>query len=214
MATTTGSESRAWESGMPEATQAPEPGDAHGLPGSAEMADADQTAMAAFAAEWTRSAKDADQGESGATAADTSVLTPASAQGRHYVRTAGDYAAQPGLPGRGLIVMSLAAAVGVVLADFALTGGLSMFFDLWFVVICLVGAMAVRRRDLFTAGVLAPLMFGGLIAAISLVAPATFSEVGGFGKVFPTGLTAHAGALVAGYAIALLTVGGRVAKRS
>ena len=72
-----------------------------------------------------------------------------------------------------------------MLVDFALTGGLSMFFDLWFVVICLVGAMAVRRQDLFTAGVLAPLLFGGLIAVISLVAPATFSEVGGFGKVFP-----------------------------
>ena len=88
-----------------------------------------------------------------------------------------------------------------------------MFFGLWFVVICLVGAMAVRRQDLFTAGVLAPLLFGGLIAVVSLLAPTTFSEVGGFGKVYPTGLTAHAGALVAGYGVALLTVACRVSAR-
>ena len=49
-----------------------------------------------------------------------------------------------------------------------------MFFDLCFVVVCLVGAMAVRRHDLFTAGVLPPLVFAAVIAVVSVLAPPTF----------------------------------------
>lgn len=207
MATTTRSESRAWE---PDPAPAVEP-TAPPVPETSETTDADQAAMAGFAAAWIRSPEESEsRGAGGDVQAE--VLDPT--QARHHVRTSGDYATQPGLPGRGVIVASAAASLGVVLLDFALTGRLSMFFDLWFVVICLVGAMAVRRQDLFTTGVLAPLLFGALIALISLVAPTTFSDVGGFGKVFPTGLTAHAGALVAGYGVALLTVGGRVANKS
>jgi len=110
------------------------------------------------------------------------------------------------------VVIGTFVALGLVaLTDFALTGGLTIYFDLWFVVVCLIGAMSVRSRDLFTAGVLAPLAFGAVIAVVAVLAPHTFSEVGGFGKVFPTGLTQHAAALVSGYAVALLIVGGRMA---
>lgn len=126
------------------------------------------------------------------------------------VANATEYSTLPGMPGRGIIVTSLLGSGACVGLDFALTGGLTMFFDLCFVVICLIGAMGVRRRDLFTTGVLAPLAFGGTIAVIAIVSPTTFSAGGDFGTVFPTGLTAHAGALVAGYAVALVTVAGRV----
>jgi hypothetical protein len=205
MATSTRSGSRAWE---PEPAEGVDPA-AIEAPSASDTAEADQAAMAAFAAAWTRASE--ESGELASTdRADASTVPPDVREPRHHVRTSAEYVSQPGIPGRGVIAMSIAAAVAVVLLDFALTGGLSMFFDLWFVVVCLVGAMAVRRQDLFTTGVLAPLLFGGLIAAISVLAPATFSDVGGFGKVFPTGLTAHAGALVAGYGVALLTVGGRV----
>jgi len=206
MATTTRSESRAWEPDPPHGVESGEPV----VSDPPETADADQAAIAAFAAAWVRSPEETETFGEG----EVVVEEPDPSQSRHHVRTSGDYATQPGLPGRGVIVGSTAAAAGVILLDFTLTGGLSMFFGLWFVVICLIGAMAVRRQDLFTTGVLAPLLFGALIALISLVAPSTFSDVGGFGKVFPTGLTAHAGALVAGYGVALLTVGARAANKS
>lgn len=121
------------------------------------------------------------------------------------------YASLPGMPGRGVVVMTSAVTAATAVLDFALTGGLSYFFDLTFVVICLVAAMAVRGHDLFTTGVLPPLAFGVTVAVVALVSPETFVTGAGLGQVFLTGLTAHAGALVFGYAAALLTVAGRAA---
>ena len=121
------------------------------------------------------------------------------------------YASLPGMPGRGVIVVTSVATAATAILDFALTGGLSYFFDLTFVVICLVAAMAVRGHDLFTTGVLPPIAFGLTIAVIAVVAPATFASGAGVGQVFLTGLTAHAGALVFGYGTALLTVAARAA---
>lgn len=120
-----------------------------------------------------------------------------------------EHSPAPGMTGRGVIVTSLLASVGFVALDLTLTGALTIFFDLAFVVICLVGAMAVNRKDLFTASVLAPLAFGGVVAVVAIASPTTFSAVGGFGKAFPTGLAAHAGGLVAGYGLALATVSSR-----
>jgi hypothetical protein len=89
------------------------------------------------------------------------------------------YASLPGMPGRGVIVVTSVATAATAVLDFALTGGLSYFFDLTFVVICLVAAMAVRGHDLFTTGVLPPIAFGLTMAVIAVVAPATFAtEVG------------------------------------
>lgn len=121
-----------------------------------------------------------------------------------------EYAAMPGLPGRGVILVTALVAGGCAALDFTLTGHLSIFFDLCFVVIGLVSAMAVRRQDLFTAGVLPPIVFALVIATVAVTAPATLAPDGGLSKAFMTGLAEHAAALVAGYGIALLTVGGRV----
>jgi Domain of unknown function (DUF6542) len=121
-----------------------------------------------------------------------------------------EYAAAPGMPARGVIVLSSGAALGCAAVDFALTGGLTIFFDLCFVTVCLAGAMGVRRRDLFTAGVLAPLVLAGVIAVIALTSPHAFASNGGISQVFLSGLAQHAGALVAGYGVALATVAGRV----
>ena len=121
-----------------------------------------------------------------------------------------EYAAMPGLPSRGVILVTALFAGGCAALDFTLTGHLSIFFDLCFVVIGLVSAMAVRRYDLFTAGVLPPIIFAAVIATVALTAPATLAPDGGLSKAFMTGLAEHATALVAGYGIALLTVAGRV----
>lgn len=117
-----------------------------------------------------------------------------------------------GLPSRGLVALSAAAAAACVVLDLWLTSGrLTFFFDLSFVVVCLVAAMSVRPSDLFTAGVLPPLLFAGVIAVVSLAAPAAFQPAVGVDKVFLTGLATHAFGLVAGYAVALLTLAARAA---
>ena len=158
--------------------------DAYGFPADPDLDDADQTAYAE------------DSYERG----------PDRTPPRATV-----YASLPGMPGRGVVFVTSLATAGTAVLDFALTGGLSYFFDLTFVVICLVAAMAVRGHDLFTTGVLPPLAFGATMAVIAVLAPTTFVASGGVGQVFLTGLTAHAGALVFGYGTALVTVAGRAA---
>jgi hypothetical protein len=116
-----------------------------------------------------------------------------------------------GLPARGLIVGASAATAAYVVLDLILTGGrLTFFFDLCFVVTCLVAAMAVRRSDLFTAGVLPPLLYAAVIAVLSVVAPSALeTAASGVIKVFLTGLADHATGLVSGYAVALAAVTAR-----
>ncbi|MDX6310409.1 MAG: hypothetical protein QOI06_3455 [Nocardioidaceae bacterium] len=127
------------------------------------------------------------------------------------VRTATQEATS-GLSGRGAVAVSAATAGVCVGLDLVLTDGrLTFFFDLCFVVICLVAAMAVRRSDLFTAGVLPPLLYAAVIAVLSVVAPHAFQSAPGVNKVFLTGLANHAPGLVFGYAAALTAVGARLA---
>jgi hypothetical protein len=121
-----------------------------------------------------------------------------------------EYGTAPGLPGRGVIVASLLASVLCAAADCAMTGTLTMFFDLCFITVCLVGAMGVRREDLFTTSVLAPLALAAVVFLVSVGVPDAFGP-GGLSRVFFVGLAAHAGALVCGYGVALAVVGGRVA---
>jgi hypothetical protein len=77
-------------------------------------------------------------------------------------------------------------------------------------VICLVVTMSVRRSDLFTAGVLPPLLFAAVIAALSVLVPDAFKSSPGVNKVFLTGLADHAGGLVFGYGVALAAVAARM----
>jgi len=123
-----------------------------------------------------------------------------------------DDASAGGLTGRALILGTCLATGGCAVLNLALTGGrLTFFFDLCFVVICLVGAMSVRRRDLFTAGVLPPLAFAGVIAVLAVVAPDAFDSEPGLSTVFLSGLASHAVGLVAGYGVALLAIAARMA---
>src|SRR5690349_18212038 len=77
-----------------------------------------------------------------------------------------------GLLGGAVLVLGFVSAGACAALNLALTGGqLTFFFDLCFVVICLVTAMAVRRTDLFTVGVLPPLLYAGVSGVVSVVAP-------------------------------------------
>ena len=121
-----------------------------------------------------------------------------------------EYAAMPGIPGRGVCLFTLVAAGACAGVDLVLAGGITMFFDLCFVTLCLIAAMSVRRRDLFTTGVLPPFVFAAVVGVVAVLSPDTFVHFGGASQAFMTGLAGHAPALVAGYLVALLTVGSRV----
>jgi uncharacterized membrane protein (GlpM family) len=107
-------------------------------------------------------------------------------------------------PGRQVATLSLLTAYGLAGLDLLLTDRLSLFFDLTFVVLCLVAALAVRPRDFFVVGVLPPLLMFATVALLAVVArTAVAEEVDGLAQAIVSGLAHHAGALVAGYALAL-----------
>ncbi len=125
-----------------------------------------------------------------------------------------EYAPGAGLPARGLIVATGITTAACAMLDLALTGRISFFFDLCFVVICLVAAMSASPRALFTVAVLPPLVFATLVGVVAVVAPTTITS-GSFSRVFLTGLAAHAVPLCAAYATALAVACARgLARRS
>lgn len=116
----------------------------------------------------------------------------------------------PLLAGRALVILTLLATMSLALLDRAWTGRLSQFFDLSFVLVCIVAALAVRRTGLFTVGVLPPLVLAAVIAVLAAVDPATLTaQHVGFVSTLLTGLAHHAAALVAGHGAALAILIGR-----
>jgi hypothetical protein len=107
-------------------------------------------------------------------------------------------------PGRQVATLSTLAAVAVAWLNVALSDRLSLFFDLTFVVLCLVAALSVHPRDFFVVGVLPPLLMLGVISMLAVTARgAVAEEVDSLVQAVVSGLAHHAGGLVAGYAIAL-----------
>ena len=106
--------------------------------------------------------------------------------------------------------MAVLAGVAVLLVsalNLALTGRLSLFFDLCFVVVCLVAALAVRPPDFFLAGVLPPLLMLLTVTVVAAVErSAVADEVDSLVQAVVSGLAHHAGALLAGYAAALVVL--------
>lgn len=107
-------------------------------------------------------------------------------------------------PGRQVVTLSTLAALAVAWLNVGLSGRLSLFFDLTFVVLCLVAALAVRPRDFFVVGVLPPLLMLGVMTMLAMAARgAVADEVDGLVQAVVSGLAHHAGGLVAGYALTL-----------
>jgi hypothetical protein len=124
-----------------------------------------------------------------------------------------EYEAEAVVPARGVIAVTLGATAAVAALDIALVSQLSFFFDVCFVVVGLVAAMAVRRQDLFTAAVLPPLAFAAVIGAVAVLSPEAILPDASLSKVFMVGLITHADGLVGGYGAALLTVAARAIAR-
>jgi hypothetical protein len=92
----------------------------------------------------------------------------------------------------------------LVVADVALTGGLGPVFAIGFGVVCAGAALAVRPADFFRVGVLPPLLLVGCAVLVSMVARSAVARADdGFVQGVVSALTDNAGALLAGYALAL-----------
>ena len=112
-----------------------------------------------------------------------------------------------GIPGRGIILLGLVAAFALAAVDIALNDQLSLFFSLGFVLIGLVCAMSVRRSDLFTAGVLPPLLLAAVIGVFAIAMPSALGAPSGpISHAWVAGLAHHAGGLVSAHAAALLMI--------
>ena len=103
---------------------------------------------------------------------------------------------------------AVAATTAVVTFDLALTGRLSLFFDLCFILVGLSAALLVRRRGLYAVGVLPPLLLGGVVAVLAVLSPAalTASRLP-FVSTWLTGLAHHGVALAAAHVVVLSVVG-------
>jgi hypothetical protein len=118
-------------------------------------------------------------------------------------------------PGRQVVALGVALALTVAAIDLALVGRLSLFFDLCFVALCLVVALAVRPTDFFTVGVLPPLIMVTVFALLGATRPeAVAHPEDGVVQAVVSGLSHHSGALVVGYVLCLacLAVRQRVAQ--
>lgn len=113
-------------------------------------------------------------------------------------------------PGRRVVVLGVALALSAVACDLALSGELTLFFDLSFVTLCLALAVAVKPHDFFTVGVLPPLLMAATFALLGGLRPASVGAVGdGVLQATISGLAHHSAALVAGYLLCLGTLAAR-----
>ena len=92
----------------------------------------------------------------------------------------------------------------VVLLDLLVFSGVTVLFDVAFVLVCVAAALAVRPQDFFVIGVFPPLLMAGTVAMLALLTRSTVADPGdGFLQAVVSGLAHHAGSLVVGYALTL-----------
>src|SRR4051812_37206384 len=72
-------------------------------------------------------------------------------------------------PGRQGVALGGALALSAALLDVVLTGSLTWLFDVSFVLLCIAMALLVARRDLFTVGVLPPLVMLAVFVLVALM---------------------------------------------
>jgi hypothetical protein len=110
-------------------------------------------------------------------------------------------------PGRAVVALGIAVALTAIVVNVAMVGRVSMFFDLWFVVLSLGLALLVRPRDFFTVGVLPPLIMVGSFTVLAIDRPEAIAAAGdGIVQAVISGLAHHSVALVCGYGLCLATL--------
>jgi hypothetical protein len=103
-----------------------------------------------------------------------------------------------------VVALSSALVLTAATIEISMVGHLQLFFDLCFVVVCLVAAALVRPRDFFTVGVLPPLLMFGTMVIVALNGPKVIATAhDGVVQAIITGLAHHSMGLFAGYAVCL-----------
>jgi hypothetical protein len=109
--------------------------------------------------------------------------------------------------GRAVVALGVAVALSAIVVNVAMVGRVSMFFDLWFVLLSLGLALLVRPSDFFTVGVLPPLIMVGAFTVLALDRPGAIAKTDdGLVQAVVSGLAHHSVALVCGYALCLMTL--------
>lgn len=107
-------------------------------------------------------------------------------------------------PGRRVVALAVALALTVALLDVAVTGSVTWVFDLCFVVLCVALALLVAPRDLFTIGVLPPLLMLGVFVVVGRADPdALGHRDDSVAQAVVSGLAHHSLALCLGYGLCL-----------
>lgn len=110
-------------------------------------------------------------------------------------------------PARQVVALGTAVALTAVLADLTVTGEVTAFFDLAFVLLCLFLALDVHPADFFTVGVLPPLLMVGVFVLLGVTRPSSIGETGdGAVQAVISGLSHHSEALLAGYLVSLVVL--------
>lgn len=107
-------------------------------------------------------------------------------------------------PGHQVVALGAALALTAVALDLSLLGRLTVLFDVGFVAVCVVLALAVRPADFFVVGVLPPLIMLGVLVLLGVGHPEVIARPhDGAVQAVVSGLTHHSGALVTGYLLCL-----------
>jgi hypothetical protein len=112
---------------------------------------------------------------------------------------------QPGHErGRHVVALGFALALSAVLLDLLLGGEVTWRFDVLFVLTCAALAVLVRQRDLFTVGVLPPLLMLAVFVLVALADTGALAHArDGAAQAVVSGLAHHSLALCLGYAVCL-----------
>ena len=101
--------------------------------------------------------------------------------------------------------MTSALTLTAATVEISLSGHLRLFFDVWFVVVCLAAALMVRPRDFFTVGVLPPMLMCGTMLLVALNGTQVIADRhDSIVQAVITGLAHHSLALFIGYAACLV----------
>ena len=113
-------------------------------------------------------------------------------------------------PGRQVVALGLALALTAAVVDVLLTGSVTWVFDLSFVLLCVALAVLVSPRDLFTVGVLPPLIMLSVFVLVALTdADALGHRDDGAAQAVVSGLAHHSLALCLGYGLCLAVLAQR-----
>jgi len=106
-----------------------------------------------------------------------------------------------------VVALAVALVLTVTVLDVALSAPLGWIFDVGFVALSLAAALMVRPPDMFTVGVLPPLLMLGDFLLLALTRTPSIADPGdNVVQAVATGLGHHSVALFIGYAACLGTL--------